>query len=484
MMEPTDSDFPEALRPPYEAQFYLPSSEFILVGEGKKTERFIFKNQPLTEYEAFKLNKLEAFIREKGMQGFNMPKDYDRSDLLRFLYGCGFVTKKTYNAFIAHLRWRSTFLPSDYRLLIGRLRSLLETGVVYVHGRDNRYRPCLIMDVSRIDLKRHTADDYCTLLCFVLTYIMDVMLLPGKVENWVCISDFAHKGLFGLPTSGIKMILKTCLDNFRCRLAFNYILNAPSSLTFVWMLLKAVLDSRTTAKVTALNANYSERMLGHFAPGQVEQKYGGSAPNMTVFWPPCVPPGPFSAPGDNPHGMLTNYIAPQEPVLAVKADLDESREIERKEEIPDYRLDRLLAKAEKKAVERKIVEKEAYEKTQLEKQAYENEIVEEEGYQSSKQAVEVYQEAQLGEEGYEAKENSLQQLQYEVEVTADDEPFLTSLLRKNRERLKKAGKGVFNPKHAKITEQRPVQLLRVESAIETTTQSTSCYGYPFKCEIY
>jgi hypothetical protein len=402
-MEFPEADFPESVKPPYEAQFYWPGKDQVILGVNKKTERLIFKRQDFTEYELYKLDKLETYIKVNGLKGFTLPYEFDRSDMLRFLYGCGFVTKKTYNALIAHLKWRATFLPSDYRLLLGRLRGLLEEGVFYIHGRDNLYRPCIIMDIGKVNLKRHSTEDYAYLMCFTLTYVIEVMMLPGQIESWVVISDFAHKGLLGLPASAIKRIVSVLLENFRCRLALNYILNAPSSLTFMWMFVKALLDARTASKITTLAASSSERMLSHFSPHQVEQKFGGSAPNLTTFWPPHVPPPPFNGPGQDPHAFLTNFVpaAAPEPVVSEDSSSEES-----------------------------VVESES----------------------------EVYSEPS---EVFEVNEPLPPQ-----EAVPSEQTVLLSLIKANSSPLKKVGRNTFEPESASKTKSRPVQLLRVERVVK------------------
>lgn len=39
----------------------------------------------------------------------------------------------------------------------------------------------------------------------------------------------------------------------------------------------------------------------------MEERYGGTAPNLTEFWPPCVPDGPFEAPGQVPGALLSRH---------------------------------------------------------------------------------------------------------------------------------------------------------------------------------
>jgi hypothetical protein len=459
----SEADFPEVVNPPYEAHFYWPTGEDVVVGTAKKAERLIFSRQDYLEYENYKLEKLEAFIRTKGLQGFSMPSNYDRSDLLRFLHGCGFVTKKTYNAFINHLKWRATFLPPDYRLLIGRLRGLLEEGVFYIHGRDNRYRPCVIMDISKVDMKRYESEDYCYLLCFVLTYVVEAMMLPGQIENWVVISDFANKGLLGLPIRGIKRIVTTLLENFRCRLGLNYILNAPSTLAFMWSIVNALLDKRTSSKITTLAASSSPKMLSHFAPHQVEQKFGGTAPNLTSFWPPCMPPPPYNAPGDEQYALLTNftpYVPPEpERVEVYSASSSSESSVTEDEESERATYGRYL--------EVSRAEEEAYEAAS--------------GRSAVGNSGDMEHEANTDRAAGDIKGSFSDQ-----EVAVKTEPMLVALIRKNSAKPKRAGRNVFKPESVQSTWSRPVQLLSVQKTEVTTqfqTANCNCVGNQSMCSL-
>ena len=54
---------------------------------------------------------------------------------------------------------------------------------MYFYGRDHKFRPLLILNVSKIDLKTHSVDKYCYLLCFLLEFAIQKLMIPGQIEN-------------------------------------------------------------------------------------------------------------------------------------------------------------------------------------------------------------------------------------------------------------------------------------------------------------
>lgn len=73
------------------------------------------------------------------------------------------------------------------------------SGAIYVHGRDHRYRPLLVLNVSRLNLKNYSVHEYSWLLCFTLEFMIREMMIPGQIENWIVITDLCNKSLTELP---------------------------------------------------------------------------------------------------------------------------------------------------------------------------------------------------------------------------------------------------------------------------------------------
>lgn len=119
------------------------------------------------------------------------------------------------------------------------------------------------------------------------------MLLPGRVENWVLITDMGHQGLGPSSLSKLKEVMKVLTDNYRCRLGVNYILNPPKTVYFIWSCIKPFMDEVLIEKMKIINGSFSVELLTHCNPWQIEVKFGGKAPNLESHWPPYVPDIPF-----------------------------------------------------------------------------------------------------------------------------------------------------------------------------------------------
>lgn len=119
------------------------------------------------------------------------------------------------------------------------------------------------------------------------------MMLPGKIENWVVISDFEKNGFGDISLGSIKNIMNVLTDNYRCRLGVNYVLNPAKSVYYIWTCVKPFLEDSVIEKVKISNKSYTEEIFTHCNPYQIEEKYGGKAPNLTKFWPPTLPDAPY-----------------------------------------------------------------------------------------------------------------------------------------------------------------------------------------------
>lgn len=164
------------------------------------------------------------------------------------------------------------------------------------------------------------------LIGFFLDYVIDNMFLPGQVENWVTITDMGNMGLSDLPINvrpkqQLRKLIEILQQNYRCRLAHNFVLNAPTSVTVVWAIIKKFIDRDTVERISITGKRSDPALLQLFSPRQIEERYGGTAPNLTLFWPPIVPDGPFEAPGQQPGALLSRHssypLVPQPEVSAI-----------------------------------------------------------------------------------------------------------------------------------------------------------------------
>ena len=181
------------------------------------------------------------------------------------------------------------------------------------------------MDTTKIRLNAYKIEDYIETTIFFTNFVMEHMLVPGKVENWMHVSDMGHQGITEFPLKAIIKFSVILQKMYKCRLANSFVLNPPSSIYYLWKCAKPFIDKATQSKVCIENKGYSGRMLELFDPEQVEEKFGGKAPNITRFWPPVFP-NSSKEPYDN-----------KEPVeKAVEKPKKKKTKKERKLKNPDY----------------------------------------------------------------------------------------------------------------------------------------------------
>lgn len=297
---------PETVSAPLEAYRFWPSGEAVTYGEGKKTVRFFFYRVRFSDYEEEQLSHFERYM-SNNYPDFVYPDWLVKEERIRVLLGCKFDLRKSAEAVFASIEWRHTQAPRSFYSLFEHCQGVLQSGAIYIHGRDHRYRPLLVLNVERMNLTRHTVQEYRALICFLLEFMTKTMMIPGQVENWVVITDLCRTSLFDLPISELKSLIKLLQDNFRCRMTVNYIVNAPTSITFAWRIIKVAIEEHTLRKIKIMKTAHAPELRTHFSPHQYEEKYGGTAPNATLFWPPVLPPEPFHAQGEDPEAHLSPH---------------------------------------------------------------------------------------------------------------------------------------------------------------------------------
>lgn len=72
-------------------------------------------------------------------------------------------------------------------------------------GRDNRYRPIVVMNLKLFDEKR--TDIIIRTFSYFFEEIIDHVLLPGQVEQWVTIMDVEGFSLFSLPLGVHRVVI-------------------------------------------------------------------------------------------------------------------------------------------------------------------------------------------------------------------------------------------------------------------------------------
>ena len=108
-----------------------------------------------------------------------MNMNMKKEELLRMLYARRFDMKKAMQCVKDYIKWRAETLPRGCVSLYETVEPFLNTGAVYVHGRDHRYRPLVVLNLERIMNFVPDVHDAINLTCFVLSYIVEYMMIPG-----------------------------------------------------------------------------------------------------------------------------------------------------------------------------------------------------------------------------------------------------------------------------------------------------------------
>ncbi|OMJ80872.1 hypothetical protein SteCoe_18775 [Stentor coeruleus] len=273
---------------PREAYSYWPSTESCLIETKYLVERLVFSRQNYKDWELSALSQLEKIIKDKPF-----AETFDTSEKLRFLYGTGWNLNLTVKVIEAHVQWKQDW-PS-YKLVYPLITSILNSGGIYIHGRDHKYRPIIIVTPKLLlEFPQHLlmATAY-----FLLEYIKDHMFLQGQIENLILLIDLKNFEIKDF----ISKFITDLQTHYPCRLANAFLLNTNKS---IQGFLK-YFSSNTIQKLTIVKKQ--SILMKTCNPTQIEEKYGGSAENLRSFWPPAFPSSNYKAESDPVEGFLSNY---------------------------------------------------------------------------------------------------------------------------------------------------------------------------------
>ena len=103
------------------------------------------------------------------------------ADILRMLVTRYFNLEQACSDFFKHLEWRQTMIPVP--LLSDRTLKLLQSGIIYIHGRAKDGCPILHIEVAKIIAMVQTKEidpgTFTSLHAFVTGYMIRNMLVPG-----------------------------------------------------------------------------------------------------------------------------------------------------------------------------------------------------------------------------------------------------------------------------------------------------------------
>ncbi|KAL4431874.1 hypothetical protein ABPG74_012686 [Tetrahymena malaccensis] len=270
---------------PAEAYLYFPPKEQQYVQKSKsKILRWYFDGHiKMIEEEEQKVKEFEQYLVEKKQDCCKNDHFWTPSMKLRFLEANNFKFDKTVSSIQDQNQWISTSLPPKMTDLT---LQFLQSGICYLSGIDHRYRPIVVLNIYKIDMKLYTLEQIIDGVTYFIEIIVNHFFLPGQVENWVIIQDLNNMGFTSLPISTHKNIIVYLMDHYKSRLFRLYAVNCPTSVTFSWGVVKALLDETTIEKIQFEKTSEAKGLWTHANKNQVETKFGGLNPNIENSWPP------------------------------------------------------------------------------------------------------------------------------------------------------------------------------------------------------
>ena len=299
--------------PTEEMYRYFPNeSDIITLQENPKDNyRFIFCGMKKTEFEEKKLEEFNKFLEEK-MKKKNidifLPEWWTESDTMRYLQASNYDFKKVYELIKENIKNTEDSL----RIIDRRIRYILNSGLVYMHGRDCHFRPIIVVEAERaielMDKMGYTFEELSQALLFFMNYIVNYMLVPGQIENWFLICDLKN---IGVTKMSLFSKILSALSKFRCRVIKNYILNLSGFVKFALSSVLSVLGSSSAKKIVIVKENQLEVMQEFILKENLQEKHGGISPNLIPgennLFPPVVPSEFYKKPNEK-----LNIVTPEE----------------------------------------------------------------------------------------------------------------------------------------------------------------------------
>ena len=298
--------------PTEEMYRYFPNeSDIITLKENPKDNyRFIFCGMKKTEFEEEKLEEFNKFLEEK-MKKKNMeiflPDWWIESDTMRYLQASEYDFKKVYELIKENIK----NTEEGITIIDRRIRYILNSGLIYMHGRDCHFRPIIVVEADRanelMDKLGYTFDEISQALLFFMNYIVNYILIPGQIENWFLICDLNNIGIRKI--SLFKNILST-LSKFRCRVIKNYILNLGGFIRVAFRGILSVLGSSSAKKIVVVESGKLDVIQEFILPENLQQKHGGNSPDLipgeNKLFPPVVPSEFYTKPNEK-----LNIVTPE-----------------------------------------------------------------------------------------------------------------------------------------------------------------------------
>ena len=296
--------------PPKEAYYFFPKGKDVLEEHNKKPEknlRRIFINVPFLEIENKWLDKYKEIIAKHPE---NKLPDYWNDGLnLAYIYATECKLEQSYKRMIEYFKWYKSFFPLNIQPG-DKVVQVLNSGFLYAFGRDHQFRPLLICQpyILQNCLKLYSDNDIYNASIFMCQYMVNYMMIPGQIENWIMIVNMDGTSILSIPES-VKKLMNALSDYFIARLFRCYILGLNAFLRIIYKIICNFVEKSTVEKVIVLDDKNDKRKDKDINPENIEERFGGKATDLiydveNALFPPRMPSNNFLLDNENPKDIL------------------------------------------------------------------------------------------------------------------------------------------------------------------------------------
>ena len=243
---------------------------------GKPVRRiFLIDEDKYSDLEKEKLTEMKEYLKSIN---YVLPESYTNQDMLRQLQGNDYDIKVTFDNIKKEVEWKAENLPIQ---LTDSITKILNTGFIYAHGRDNRYRPILVLNPGKYDKNLFPFQTWQLASVYFIEFLLNNYLIPGKIENWNIIVDCQELSITNIPWD-LKNVFSGIKGVYRCRLFKLFLLNLSPIFVFAWNIAKTLIGPTVEAKATKVNNDEGKynNLFKNINRNQIEKKYGGEAENL------------------------------------------------------------------------------------------------------------------------------------------------------------------------------------------------------------
>ena len=296
--------------PPKEAYYYFPKGKEIIELHEKKPEknnRRIFINVPFNKNEQDWLIQYKLIIASHPEN--KLPEYWNDGLNLAYIYSTECKLQKAYDRMINYFKWYNNFFPLNIQPG-DKCVQLLNTGYLYICGRDHQFRPVIICQpyILQKNLENYSTTEILNASIFICQYMVNYMLIPGQIENWIMLVNMDGTSILSLP-DGIKKVINALSEYFIARLYRCYILGLNIVLRAIYKIICHFVEKTTVEKVIILDNKEDPRKFQDINPENIEKRFGGNALDLiydqeNCLFPPRMPSNNFFLETENPKEIL------------------------------------------------------------------------------------------------------------------------------------------------------------------------------------